>query len=71
MLKKINMKKLAQMVEGSQWAISTMKGITIGDKCPLGEMPNITPTKKGKMASDTKKKGLISLPKDKKRETLT
>ena len=48
-----------------------MKGITIGEKCPRGKTPDTTPTKKGKMAFDAKKKGPISPPKDKKRATPT
>ena len=66
MSKKISLKKLAHMVEESQGAITATKGITIGKKRPRGKMLDITPTKKGKMASDTKKNGPISPPVDKK-----
>ena len=66
MSKKIILKKIAQMVEGSKGAslvaksTSTVKGITLGEKCPRDKMPDITPTKKGKSAFDTKNKGTIS-----------
>ena len=57
------MKKLAQMAKGrgkSKGAISVTKGIVIGEKRPRDEMPDISPSKKGKPAVNAKKKRPIS-----------
>ena len=52
MLKKINMKKLAQMTKGrgkpKGKTLVGANGIGIGEKCPQDEMPDISPMKKGK-----------------------
>ncbi|GFY95447.1 hypothetical protein Acr_10g0008320 [Actinidia rufa] len=69
MSKKISLKKLALMAGGSKGASPAIKGVIIGEKCPQDEMPNITPNKKGKMASDAKKKGTMSPLDDKKKAT--
>ena len=52
MLKKVNMKKLAQMTKGrggpkGETPIGA-KGIVINKKHPRDEMPDISPLKKGK-----------------------
>ncbi|GFY84195.1 hypothetical protein Acr_03g0009690 [Actinidia rufa] len=69
MSKKISLKKLAQIAGGSKGASpavrssSAAKGITIGEKRPRVEVPDIMPTKKGKLASDGKGKGPLRQPK--------
>ncbi|GFZ09274.1 hypothetical protein Acr_20g0010820 [Actinidia rufa] len=45
------------------------KEVVIGKKCPWDEMPDIMPTKKGKKASDAKKKGTMSPLEDKRMAT--
>ncbi|GFZ10862.1 peptidoglycan-binding LysM domain-containing protein [Actinidia rufa] len=70
MLKKISRKKLAQMVEGSKGASSAVKSTPVAKWVVIGprdEVPNISPSKKGKSASDAKKKCPISLPEEKKK----
>ena len=64
MLKKVSLKKLAQMAkEGNSKGITPiMKGITIGEKRPRDEMPDISPTKKGKQSINGKKKRLMPSP---------
>ena len=47
---------------------SASKGITIGEKCPKGEMPDIAPSKKGKSASNAKDKGTTSPSEAKKKK---
>ena len=66
MLKRINLKKLDQIAEGSKGASSAatstsiVKGISIGKKCPQGETPDIAPATKGKLASNVKDKETMS-----------
>ena len=43
------------------------KDITISDKCPQDETPDISPIKKGKQFVDVKKKGTMPPPEDKKK----
>ena len=47
------------------------KGVVIGEKRPWDEKLDITPAKKGKLASDAKKTGTTSPPGDKKKATLS
>ena len=57
MLKKISLKKLVQIAEGSKGISLTMrstsivKGIKIVKTCLRDEVPDITPTQKGKLAA--------------------
>ncbi|GFZ12704.1 hypothetical protein Acr_23g0010890 [Actinidia rufa] len=75
MSKKISLKKLAQLTEGYKGAspvvmsTSAAKWISISEKHTRGEVPDITPTKKGKLASDAKGKGTRSPPDVKKKAT--
>ena len=52
----------------SKGATPTAKGIAIGEKRPLDETLDISPTKKGKQAADVKKKGTLLPPEDKKKD---
>ena len=60
MSRKISLKKLAHMVEGSNdvspavRSTSAKKGVIISDKRPWEEIPEIMPTKKGKATSNAK-----------------
>ncbi|GFY87128.1 hypothetical protein Acr_05g0007670 [Actinidia rufa] len=63
MSNKIDLKKLAQM---EKRMTSKVKGVVIGEKCHRDEMPDISPIKKGKQATDTKKKGPMLLLEEKK-----
>lgn len=53
MSKKLILKKLGQMVEGSKGAsslaksTSTAKGVVIREKCPRGEVPDTSPSETG------------------------
>ncbi|XP_057482144.1 uncharacterized protein LOC130769038 isoform X2 [Actinidia eriantha] len=70
MSKKISWKKLAQMVEGSKGASSAVKSTPVAKWVVIGprdEVPNISPSNKGKSTSDAKKKGPIS-PLEEKRK---
>ncbi|GFZ14455.1 hypothetical protein Acr_24g0006450 [Actinidia rufa] len=67
MSKKINLKKISRLVEGSKSANPMAKGVVISKKCPQNETPNILSSKKGKQASDAKKKGFMPLLEDKKK----
>ncbi|GFS41412.1 hypothetical protein Acr_00g0074140 [Actinidia rufa] len=64
MLKKIDMKRLALMAKR---ATSAAKCVVIGEKRPRDETLDISPLKKGKQATNTKKKGPISPPEEKKK----
>ena len=51
----------------SKGATSAAKGIVIREKYPQDEMLEISPSKKGKQAADTKKKGSMPPLEDKKK----
>ncbi|GFS36232.1 hypothetical protein Acr_00g0044830 [Actinidia rufa] len=64
MSRKIDLKKLAQMVKGTT---SAAKGMVIGEKHSRDETLDMSPSKKGKQATDAKKKGLMLPPEKKKK----
>ncbi|GFZ06652.1 hypothetical protein Acr_18g0008220 [Actinidia rufa] len=68
MSRRIDMQKLAQMAKrsGSKRSTLAAKDVVIGEKHPRDEVPDISPTKKGKLAADSKGKGTMSPPEDKK-----
>ncbi|GFZ15805.1 hypothetical protein Acr_25g0002140 [Actinidia rufa] len=53
----------------SKCSTPVAKGVVIGEKCPRDEVLDISPTKKGKFASDSKGKGTMSQPEAKKKAT--
>ena len=69
MLKKISLKKLAQLARGSKGAslLVMSTSTAIGEKRPQSEVPDIKPTKKGKLTSNAKGKGSTSPTKRKKK----
>ncbi|GFY97727.1 hypothetical protein Acr_12g0002680 [Actinidia rufa] len=73
MSKKISLKKLVHLARVSKSAspavklTSAVKGVIIGEICPKDEVPDILPSKKGKLASNAKKKGHI-LPLEEKKK---
>ena len=75
MSKRISLKKLGHMARESKGTslaatlTSVVKGISIGEKGPWGETPNIEPAAKGKQASDTKDKEHMSPVLTKKKAT--
>ena len=64
MSKKIDIKKLTQMANGTS---STAKGVVIGEKCPRYEVPDISLMKKGKKLVDIKKRRAMPPPEEKKK----
>ena len=75
MSKKITLKKLAQLVEGTKMAnlaarsTPVAKRIAIHEKHPRDETSDIMPTKKGKVTSNIKHKGTMLPSEDKKKAT--
>ncbi|GFS43667.1 hypothetical protein Acr_00g0086320 [Actinidia rufa] len=68
MSKKINLNKLAQMAKGEPKSTTlAAKGIVIDEKRQWDEMPDISPSKKGKQAVNAKRKGPMPPPEDKKK----
>ena len=64
------MKNLAQMAKGKgepKSATLAMNGMVIGEKHPRDEPSDVLPSKKGKQAVDSKKKGSMLPLKDKKK----